>query len=59
MLYIGVNLLLTWLATWVQKKFVGEKKILEVSMVGEAPKSVATRNTLLSTSAFLLEVTVP
>ena len=33
-LYIIVNLLLTMLATWVQKKFVGEKKPLEVSMVG-------------------------
>jgi glutamate transport system permease protein len=35
-LYIIVNLLLTWLATWVQKKYVGEKKPLEVSMVGIA-----------------------
>ena len=34
-MYVVVNLLLTWLATWVQKKFVGEKKVLEVSMVGE------------------------
>jgi glutamate transport system permease protein len=34
-MYVVVNLLLTWLATWAQKKFVGEKKILEVSMVGE------------------------
>lgn len=34
-IYILVNLLLTLLATWVQKKFVGEKKILEVGMVGE------------------------
>ncbi|QBX56044.1 amino acid ABC transporter permease [Nocardioides seonyuensis] len=34
-LYIAVNLLLTWLATWVQKRFVGEKKMLSVSMVGE------------------------
>ena len=32
-LYVSVNLVLTWIATWVQKKFVGEKKILEVSMV--------------------------
>ena len=32
--YIVVNLLLTLAATWVQKKFVGEKKPLEVSMVG-------------------------
>jgi glutamate transport system permease protein len=36
LLYIATNLVLTWFATWVQKKFVGEKKILAVSMVGEA-----------------------
>ena len=35
--YVGVNLILTAIATWVQKKFVGEKKPLEVSMVGQAP----------------------
>lgn len=35
-LYILVNLLLTWLATWVQKRFVGERKVLEVPMVGQA-----------------------
>jgi glutamate transport system permease protein len=34
-LYVSVNLVLTWIATWVQKKFVGEKKILEVSMVAD------------------------
>ena len=34
-LYVSVNLVLTWIATWVQRKFVGEKKILEVSMVAE------------------------
>ncbi len=34
MIYIAVNLLLTGVATWVQKKFVGEKKPLEVSMIG-------------------------
>jgi glutamate transport system permease protein len=33
-LYIVVNLALTALATWAQKRFVGEKKPLEVSMVG-------------------------
>jgi glutamate transport system permease protein len=33
-IYIVVNLLLTLAATWVQKKFVGEKKPLEVSAVG-------------------------
>jgi len=35
-IYVIVNLLLTWLATWLQRKFVGEKKVLEVSMVGES-----------------------
>ena len=34
--YVSVNLILTAIATWVQKKFVGEKKVLEVPMVGEA-----------------------
>jgi glutamate transport system permease protein len=34
-LYIAVNLVLTALATWVQKRFVGEKKVLQVAMVGE------------------------
>ena len=34
-IYIVVNLVLTWLATWVQKRFVGEKKPLEVSVVGD------------------------
>ena len=33
LLYIAVNLLLLWLATWAQKKYVGEKK-LQVAMVG-------------------------
>jgi glutamate transport system permease protein len=33
-LYIIVNLLLTMLATWLQKRLVGEKKPLEVSLVG-------------------------
>lgn len=35
-IYVIVNLLLTLLATWIQKKFVGEKKVLDVPMVGEA-----------------------
>ena len=35
-IYVVVNLILTWIATWVQKKFVGEKKVLEIPMVGEA-----------------------
>ena len=34
LLYILANLLLTWLATWAQRKYVGERKPLEVSMVG-------------------------
>lgn len=34
-LYVIVNLLLTWLAMWLQKKFVGEKKMLQVSAVGQ------------------------
>ncbi len=34
-IYIVVNMLLTALATYAQKKFVGEKKVLEVPMVGE------------------------
>jgi glutamate transport system permease protein len=43
LLYIVLNLILTLIATWVQKKFVGEKKVLEVPMVGEAdPKQVPT-----------------
>jgi glutamate transport system permease protein len=32
-LYVGVNLILTGVATWVQKKYVGEKE-LQVSAVG-------------------------
>ena len=33
-LYIVTNLALTAVATWVQKRFVGEKKPLEVNVVG-------------------------
>jgi glutamate transport system permease protein len=33
-MYISVCLLLTWAATWAQKKYVGEKKPLEVPLVG-------------------------
>lgn len=32
-LYIAINLVLTSIATFVQRRFVGEKKVLEVSMV--------------------------
>ena len=28
LLYIAVNMVLTWLATWVQRRFVGERKPL-------------------------------
>jgi glutamate transport system permease protein len=34
-LYVVVNLILTWIATWLQRKLVGERKILEVSMVAK------------------------
>jgi len=43
LLYIVLNLILTAIATWVQRKFVGEKLVLEVPMVGEAdPKQIPT-----------------
>lgn len=35
-IYVIINLLLTLLATWIQKKFVGEKRVLDVPMVGQA-----------------------
>ena len=35
-MYVVVNLLLTLLAMWLQRKFVGEKNVLDVPMVGEA-----------------------
>ena len=35
-IYVAVNLVLTWVATLVQKRLVGEKKVLDVPMVGEA-----------------------
>lgn len=38
-LYIITNLALTAIATWAQKRFVGEKEILQLSMVG-APDQV-------------------
>jgi glutamate transport system permease protein len=33
-LYIVANLALTWVATWAQRRFVGEKKSLSVAAVG-------------------------
>lgn len=44
-IYIVLNLALTGVATWVQKRFVGERKPLEVSAVGAAPSAVGS-NTL-------------
>ncbi|WP_107770975.1 amino acid ABC transporter permease [Nocardioides sediminis] len=41
-MYVVVNLLLTWLAMWVQRKFVGEKKVLEVGAVGEGTGGAPT-----------------
>lgn len=35
-IYVVVNLVLTAIAMWVQKRYVGEKKPLQVSMVGGA-----------------------
>ncbi len=45
-LYILVNLLLTALATYAQRKLVGEKKPLQVSMVGAAPGGGAAAGAL-------------
>ena len=39
LIYILVNLLLTLLANWVQRRFVGERKPLEVSAVGTADQT--------------------
>jgi glutamate transport system permease protein len=33
-IYVAVNLVLTWIATWVQRKLIGEKKPLEVPGIG-------------------------
>jgi glutamate transport system permease protein len=38
-IYIVVNLVLTAIATWVQKRFVGERKPLEISAVGTADQT--------------------
>jgi glutamate transport system permease protein len=35
-IYVVVNLLLTAVAMWAQRRFVGEKRVLDVPMVGEA-----------------------
>ena len=45
-IYVVINLILTWIATWVQKKFVGEKKVLEVSAVGLADADTTAAQTL-------------
>ena len=41
-LYIVVNLLLTFIANYAQKRFVGEKEMLDVSMVGELEPNQST-----------------
>ncbi|MEP9384685.1 amino acid ABC transporter permease [Nocardioides sp. KR10-350] len=41
-LYIACNLVLTLIATWVQRRLVGRQKPLEVSMVGAAAGEDAT-----------------
>jgi glutamate transport system permease protein len=43
-IYVAVNLLLTWIATWVQRKYVGERKPLEPAAFG-----IADANAGLST----------
>jgi glutamate transport system permease protein len=35
-IYVAANLVLTWIATWVQRRLVGERKPLEVPIVGQA-----------------------
>ena len=37
-LYVAANLVLTLIATWVQRRFVGEKKPLEVLMVAQTDR---------------------
>jgi len=34
-LYVLTNLILTFIATWAQRRFVGEREMLQVGMVGE------------------------
>ena len=41
-LYVVTNLVLTCLATRAQRRFVGEKEMLQVSNVAEQPSSAAT-----------------
>lgn len=41
-LYVAVNLVLTLLATRLQKRLVGERKVLEVPMMGDAQSGRAT-----------------
>ena len=40
-IYVAVNLILTWLATMAQRRLVGEKKVLDVPMVGQAQNTNA------------------
>lgn len=41
-LYVLTNLLLTFMANWAQKRFVGEKEMLQVAMVGEHDQTPST-----------------
>ena len=40
-LYVLTNLVLTFIATWAQKRFVGEKEMLQVGMVGKHDQSAS------------------
>jgi len=42
-IYVLVNLLLTLLATWLQQRLVGERKVLEVGAVGPVEMATPTR----------------
>jgi glutamate transport system permease protein len=40
-IYIACNLVLTWVATWAQRRFVGERKPLAVTVVGSPTSGAA------------------
>ena len=50
-LYVLTNLVLTAIATWAQRRFVGEKEMLQVSMVGEADQNRERDSPLTATSS--------
>ncbi len=41
-LYISVNLLLTWIATYIQRRFVGERQTLRIGEVGAEKSSTVS-----------------